>query len=287
MNSRSSSRSSIELRMKALQIAQKLRLEPTKFGPSSSVPQSSSTAVLDYRTKITNMFISPERRVLSETTNIAEEKWNVIGKVPKPSVKGDIAVPAKPLLVKKDLEQHKGPVPNPSDLRIFVKNLNSRTTEERLKSYFSRWGVVSDVCIRQPEVNYYREQTNMAFITFASYYKESPINIPVHVIDGNSVPIHLIGTLPNARHPLVKKSNSVMVTGAIHRCADSDLIQAFCKFGKIIKVTRKRDPDHPQQYLRYAFIIFNDTLSVDNAIEKAQMIKVCGQVVDVRRVKNQ
>lgn len=265
--------------MKALQIAEKLRIQTPKSAPNQE-----------------NRPISENKINATKKIDEIAKKLNLVnggdrGGDPKAGEEESFkAVPTKiPRVIKKQqeqLSQSKGPVPNPSELRLFVKNLSQATTEAKLKAYFSRWGVVSDVCIRQPDVKYH-ECTNMAFITFSNFYNESPIEIPIHVIDGKSVPINLIGTMPNSRHPLVVKSNSVMVTGAIHRCADADLLRAFSKFGKVVKITRKRDPADPCQFLRYAFIVFDSTWPVDKVVEKAQLIRINGQVVDIRRVKNQ
>lgn len=126
----------------------------------------------------------------------------------------------------------------------------------------------------------------MGYVTFAKYYNESPLNIPIHVIDGMSVPINKVVVMPlAAHHENVTKSRTLMVNGTIHELPDRELMVYFGKFGAIERITRKRDPKNPRYFTRFAFICFGTQSAVDQAVEKTSHI-VKGQVVDVRRVKD-
>lgn len=171
---------------------------------------------------------------------------------------------------------------NPSELRLCVGKLDQTMTEEKLKSYFDQWGVVTDVHIRSKEWF----PSNMAYITFSHYYKESPRMYRFHVIDGQRVTVNYVGVIGSDRHSRIDTSNSIMITGAIHRSSEAEIRETICKFGTILKLTRKRDPDNRQQFLRYAFIVFSDTKSGDKIIEASACIKVAGQAIDVCRSKN-
>jgi RNA recognition motif-containing protein len=60
-------------------------------------------------------------------------------------------------------------------LRILVKSLNPASTEQSIGDYFSGFGIVDDVFIRGRD---------FAFVTFRSYYSNSPLDSTGHVIDG-------------------------------------------------------------------------------------------------------
>lgn len=175
---------------------------------------------------------------------------------------------------------------DPSDLRVFVKNLRPETTEATLKNYFSRWGTVVDVLIRKP-LQPHRGFVScaMGFITFSSFFTESPLRLVVHIIDGMSVPIFKVQVVDNDKREVVAKSHTLMITGTIQNLEDIDLVKYFSKFGKIINMRRKRNETNTGKFERFAFISFNDTRSVDQAVEKKTHV-VKRQIIDSRRVKD-
>lgn len=171
-----------------------------------------------------------------------------------------------------------------SELRLFVKNLRPETSEQSLKTYFSRWGHVSDLYIRQPNNSHREPRCAMAFITFSSYYKESPLNTYLHVIDGMSVPIFKVALKPSRVHSNVKeKTRTIMVSGSIHNTTEKDLIAHFSRYGQVVKVIRNPDRDNPGSFKRFAFIYFAEAVEVDRVIEET-IHAIKGQTVDVRRV---
>lgn len=172
---------------------------------------------------------------------------------------------------------------DPSELRIFVKNLRSETTEKQLREYFGRWGDVVDVFIRKASQRNVDTRNAMAYITYSSYFNESPLSAAyVHIIDGMSVPVSLVHVHPNATHD-VKKSHTLMISGTIQDLDDKDLIVYFSHYGKVSNVIRKFDPNNVGKYQRFAFIAFAETSSVDKIVEQKTHI-VKGQIIDVRRV---
>lgn len=173
---------------------------------------------------------------------------------------------------------------DPSDLRIFVKNLRPETTEQSLKAYFNRWGKVVDVFIRQSGHNFSGVRCAMGYITFSSYYGQNPLSV-LHIIDGMTVPVHKVQVKNNPKHETVQKSRTLMISGAIHDLADIDLITYFGKFGNVAKVIRKPDPKNVGKFQRFAFLGFQETSAVDKAVAVANHV-VKGQMVDVRRVKD-
>lgn len=61
---------------------------------------------------------------------------------------------------------------DPSEYRLFVKNLRPETTEETLKGYFGRWGKVSDVFIRQSQWRFLGSHCNMG-VYMSDYFDRS------------------------------------------------------------------------------------------------------------------
>ena len=102
---------------------------------------------------------------------------------------------------------------DPSELRLFVKNLRPETTKETLKQYFDRWGVVIDVFMRQSEQNNYDgTRCSMGYITFSCFYNQSPLSV-IHIIDGMSVAISKVKVTSNPKYETVEKSRTIMISG--------------------------------------------------------------------------
>lgn len=70
---------------------------------------------------------------------------------------------------------------NNSDLHLFVGNLSKVTDEESLTKYFSNFGKIVDVHVPKNPDN---ENRAFGYITFANFFKESPMN-QLHKIDGS------------------------------------------------------------------------------------------------------
>lgn len=169
------------------------------------------------------------------------------------------------------------------DLRIFVKNIRADTSETTLKGYFGQFGVVTDVFIRQSDLVHSGNQCKMAYITFASFHRQHPMSLPVHIIDGLRVYISEVISVPNAENEKAGNSKTVMITGAIHTTPDLEIKKYFKKCGPVDNVFRKPDPDNPGTFGRFAFVCFTSPSSAEKASEEKKQ-KVNGQVVDVRRV---
>lgn len=253
---RKSSKPTTQLMGKADEIARKLGLK-------------TSPAVKEEAAATTNSSSSSETKEqpLSDSTNV----WCQQIKKRRSTSKSA----AQPKVEKKE---------NSPDLRIFVKNLSPHTTKQTVKDYFGRWGVISDVYIRQTSSTFRGIRCLMAYITFTSYFRESPLSIPVHVIDEMSVPVsRMEPQIYEHEHEKVSISKTLMVSGPIHKTTDEELKRSFGKYGNILGVSRKPDPDHPGHFFRYAFIRFNTTGAVEKAMSET-IHTVNGTIVDVRRV---
>lgn len=108
----------------------------------------------------------------------------------------------------------------------------------------------------------------------------------MHVIDGMSVHINKVQVQPNYKHENVEKSRTLMISGPIHDIVDKDLTAHFSRFGTVFKVKRKRDPNNPKKFQRFAFICFKETSAVDKAMQNVNHL-IKGQIVDARRVKDE
>lgn len=215
-------------------------------------------------------FPRPKHRTQEEQEPAQQSNQHSLPKqLQKPALAGAVSKIRKPI--------------NPSDLRLFVKNIRPETTVESLRKYFSRWGIVTDIFIRKANHRFVGSRNAMAYITFSSYFNESPLSSGyIHNIDGMSVPVCTVHAHPNCDYDGVKKSRTLMVTGMVHNLSDKDMTVHFSRYGKVVNLIRQPDADNPGKYLRFAFIVFNDTFSVDKALMESNVIR--GQVVDVRRV---
>jgi RNA recognition motif. (a.k.a. RRM, RBD, or RNP domain) len=175
--------------------------------------------------------------------------------------------------------------PSSSDLRVFVKNLSSDITAESLKQYFSGWGKVVDVFIRTPAHKFRGQLCSMGYITFSSYFKESPLTVPIHIINGRSIPIFKVEVQLHEDDLHVGKSKTIMITGPIHNLPKQDLQDYFTKFGKVQSIGRQQDHSGAGKYKRFAFVLFVNSTAADRAMDAPNHI-IKGQIVDARRVQD-
>lgn len=175
---------------------------------------------------------------------------------------------------------------NPSNLRVYIRNLHPATNENSLMIYFSRWGKVEDIFIRKSAHNYKGgPHCLMAFITFSSYYGESPFSVYLHIINGASVPIYKCQVKDSKVFESVEISHTAMLTGALHDMPMTDLVKYLSSFGKVVNFIRKHDPNNPKKFQRFAFVKFTETSAVDR-LEETKTHAVNGQSFDVRRVQD-
>lgn len=75
-------------------------------------------------------------------------------------------------------------------------------------------------------------------------------------------------------------TDKLMVSGTIQNVSNKTLIDHFSKFGKVVKIYRSKETK--SRFLRWAFVQFNETASVDKALENSVHL-IDGEIVDCRR----
>lgn len=76
------------------------------------------------------------------------------------------------------------------------------------------------------------------------------------------------------------ESDTLLISGNIGEVTDTELLEHFSQYGKIMKLTRKRD----QQPSRFALIAFDSCEAVNKAVRDDHKLK--NQLVDVRHSKH-
>lgn len=155
-------------------------------------------------------------------------------------------------------------------LHLFVTRLDPTIDEKVLSNYFGRFGEVINVFVRK---------TSFAFISYSGLFGESPLKIQQHVINGRNVDVKEIKDYGQGDG---EPTDTLFVTGSLELIQIDDIQRHFFKFGNIISIHRpkgKEDGEHP----RCCFIVFEETSSVDRALDENHIIN--SQFVYVKRVR--
>lgn len=177
----------------------------------------------------------------------------------------------------------------PTQLRkLFIGGLNHETTDEQLRSYYSRWGQVVDcIVIRDPQTKHSR---GFGFVTFSAIHMaeaamaDRPHTINSKVVDPKraipreemspffaSNPPHFLETEPDP-------TRKVDLTGVHWDYHTVDTLRDyFTKFGPISQVEIL---GHPRGS---GFVVFDEKSAVDRCLACKQHI-INGRKCDVAKV---
>ncbi|XP_067010817.2 RNA-binding protein squid [Anabrus simplex] len=160
------------------------------------------------------------------------------------------------------------------DRKLFVGGLSPGTTEEHIKSYFSKYGSVENVNIKTDPTT--GRSRGFAFVSFAS-----PDNVNQILSAGN----HVI----NGKKVDCKKAKArigkVFVGGLSPEISDADIRSYFSQFGTIVEIEAPFDKVKNRRK-GFCFISF-ESENVANDLLKRPKQTINGKQVDVKRVNVQ
>ncbi|VDN33835.1 unnamed protein product [Gongylonema pulchrum] len=146
--------------------------------------------------------------------------------------------------------------------KLFIGGLSSVTTDETLKTYFSKWGEIRDcVVMKDPST---KRSRGFGFIT---YSKQSEVDAAMaarpHTIDDKKVDPKRAVPREKADHSEAKVSTKrLYVSGIREDITEQVLEEHFSQFGKV-DIIADRNTGKPRGF---AFISFDDYDSVDKCV---------------------
>jgi len=149
--------------------------------------------------------------------------------------------------------------------KLFVGGLNFDTTSEGLKSYFSKFGDVTDcIVMHDPKT---KKSRGFGFITFSKVYMvDEVMSTRPHKVDGRTVtPKRAVSKEDSEKpgaHATVKK---IFVGGIKEDTESSHLKEYFSKFGEIEQVEVMEDRETKKKR-GFAFVTFADHDAVDKIV---------------------
>jgi len=168
-----------------------------------------------------------------------------------------------------------------SHRKVFIGGLNYNSTEESLKSHFSKFGELVDVVVMKfPDT---QRSRGFGFVTFSSDedVDNCQLNRP-HTIDGKQVETKRAtprDKLGNCEAGLTVKK--IFVGGIKEDAEDEQIKEYFSEFGNVVSVTRMTDKESGKKR-GFCFVEFDDYDPVDKAILKSNH-EIDGKHVDVKK----
>lgn len=149
----------------------------------------------------------------------------------------------------------------PEHLRkIFVRNLNFKTTEERLKSYFDQFGKVSETVIMKEAKT--QRSRGFGFVTFSNSEAIDKVQEwRPHEIDGREIDTkRAIPREVNDKPSEKMQVEKIFIRGIKEEMNDELIIKAFEKYGKVVNI---HIPKVQGKCKEFGFVSFEDFDIVD------------------------
>uniref|UniRef100_H2Y9C3 RRM domain-containing protein n=1 Tax=Ciona savignyi TaxID=51511 RepID=H2Y9C3_CIOSA len=157
--------------------------------------------------------------------------------------------------------------------KIFVGGLSRQTTDQGFKSYFERFGTVTDcVLMKDRETGVSR---GFGFITFANIASVGEvIKAKPHTLDNKMIDPKLCTSKSSLQQKKptnsnFTKSHKIFIGGVSMETTEADVQSYFERYGKVTEVVfviNKEDTSRPHK--GFGFVSFEEEASVDQAIAK-------------------
>jgi heterogeneous nuclear ribonucleoprotein A1/A3 len=152
--------------------------------------------------------------------------------------------------------------------KLFIGNLNYKTTEEELKKFYEKYGVVENCFISREKQT--KKSKGYGFVTFIKPVSvdEAMSNRP-HEIDERKVEPHRAAPKEYAAKPESHHTcNEIFIGNMKESLVEEDLKEHFSQYGTIVKVELAKDRKDPTKRKPFAFIGFDDYDPVDICCHK-------------------
>ncbi|GFV35102.1 hypothetical protein TNCV_1853191 [Trichonephila clavipes] len=164
--------------------------------------------------------------------------------------------------------------------KLFIGGLNYKTSEETLKSYFSKYGEIVD-CVVMKDPNT-RRSRGFGFVTYKSAHMVDDAQAArPHTIDGREVEPKRAVPREDAGKPEAQVTvKKIFIAGVKDDVEEQDLRDYFGSYGNITGVNIVVDKATGKRK-GFAFVEFDDYDPVDKIVLKKHMLK--GRKADVKK----
>lgn len=164
--------------------------------------------------------------------------------------------------------------------KLFIGGLNYKTSEDTLKSYFSKYGEIVD-CVVMKDPNT-RRSRGFGFVTYKSAHMVDDAQAArPHTIDGREVEPKRAVPREDAGKPEAQVTvKKIFIAGVKDDVEEQDLRDYFGSYGNITGVNIVVDKATGKRK-GFAFVEFDDYDPVDKIVLKKHMLK--GRKADVKK----
>ncbi|CAL1277553.1 unnamed protein product [Larinioides sclopetarius] len=164
--------------------------------------------------------------------------------------------------------------------KLFIGGLNYKTTEDTLKSYFSKYGEIVD-CVVMKDPNT-RRSRGFGFVTYKNAHMVDDAQAArPHTIDGREVEPKRAVPREDAGKPEAQVTvKKIFIAGVKDDVEEQDLRDYFGEYGNITSVNIVVDKTTGKRK-GFAFVEFDDYDPVDKIVLKKHMLK--GKKADVKK----
>ncbi|XP_078333367.1 uncharacterized protein LOC111108192 isoform X1 [Crassostrea virginica] len=168
--------------------------------------------------------------------------------------------------------------------KLFIGGLSYETTDSTLKTYFEKWGTITDcVVMTDPQT---KRSRGFGFITYekVAMLDECQANRP-HKIDGREVETKRAMPREESGRSESQKSNEKMFVGGLRdTTTEDDVREAFQEYGNIKNIELIKDKA-TNKTRGFCFVTFDDYDPVDKCVLKKRF-KICDKDVEVKKAEN-
>jgi len=166
--------------------------------------------------------------------------------------------------------------------KLFIGGLDSRTTDEGLKSHFEKYGEIVDVIVmKDPQT---KRSRGFGFVAFSqSYMVDEAQKSRPHNIDGKDVDVKRAVPRDQVGKVDSNKSKKLFI-GGIKDLSEDEIRDHFSHFGDIVKVAVPTDRE-TQKSRGFAFVEFQDYDAADKACLESRTT-ISNTEVDVKKSRD-
>ncbi|KAF6031097.1 hrp-1 [Bugula neritina] len=173
--------------------------------------------------------------------------------------------------------------------KLFIGGLSPKTDDDSLRSYFSKYGVITD-CIVMKD-NQTKRSRGFGFVTFEDSSAVDKIqNERPHNLDDKSVDTKRV--VPKSEQTSLDRStvNKIFVGGLKDPITEQDMQTFFSQFGSVDKVETFMDKETNKRK-GFAFVTFTDFDAVDKCYLYAtsqpyRKVNIQGIKVEVKKARS-